>query len=110
VVYSRFATYLLVIALTCAPASTALAHPGHDHKVMGVIVAIDDRHITVKTTDGKELTVEVTPTTKFVRAKKAGAFADLKTSMRIVANVGDGAEPLKAKAIEYATPATKSSR
>ncbi len=108
---SRFSALMVVlIALAAVAVPTAWAHPGHDHKVMGVILAIDDRHVTLTTTDGKELTFEVTPATKFVRAKKTGDFADLKAGMRIVANVGDGEEPLQAKEIEYAAPATSSSR
>jgi hypothetical protein len=96
--------YVLVVAIIAALLSgvTAAAHPGHDHKVMGSIVAIDGRHVTLRTTDGKEITFEVTATTKLVRAKEPGAFADLKAGMRVVANVGDGEEPLKAKEVEYA--------
>lgn len=97
-------TALLLALVIGAGVPTALAHPGHDHKVMGVIQAIDHRHVTLKTTDGKELTFEVTPATKLVRSKKAGQFGDLKAGMRIVANVGDGEEPLRAKEIEYSAP------
>lgn len=96
---------LLVAAVVAASSPAALAHPGHDHKVMGVIQSIDDKHVTLKTTDGKELTFEVTEATKLLRSKKAGERADLKVGLRIVANVGDGEEPLKAKVIEYAAPA-----
>lgn len=104
---SRLSMLAVVFVMTvAAPVLTAGAHPGHDHKVMGVILSFDDGYITLKTTDGKELTFAVTPATKFVRAKQPGNAADLKAGMRIVANVGDGEEPLKAKAIEYAAPAT----
>jgi len=91
-----------------SPVRTA-AHPGHDHKLMGVISAIDGRHVTMKTTDGKELTFEITSTTRLLRAKKPGALADLTSGMRIVCNVGDGEEPLRAKELEY-VPARSSKR
>lgn len=102
----RLIQRLLLFAVATAAATTTIqAHPGHDHKVMGAIMLIDGRHVTMKTTDGKELTFEVTTTTKLVRAKKAGDFADLKPGMRIVCNVGDGDEPLHAKEVEYGTTA-----
>lgn len=91
-------------------AGPALAHPGHDHRVMGTIVVIDGHHVTMKTTDGKELTFEVTPATKLTRAKKPGAFSDLKAGLRIVCNVGDGEEPLRAKEVEYAASAPSPKR
>lgn len=99
---------LLALAVATVMTSTLAAHPGHDHKVMGAVVVVDGHHITMKTTDGKELTFEVTTTTKLVRSKKAGTLADLQPGLRIVANVGDGDEPLHAKEVEYsaAKPAT----
>ncbi len=92
---------VLAMALAMGGFSGVAAHPGHDHKVMGAILAIDGHHVTMKTTDGKELTFEVTSTTKLTRSKKAGVFADLKSGLRIVCNVGDGEEPLRAKEVEY---------
>jgi len=97
---------LVVAVLAAAPLAVA-AHPGHDHKVMGTIVSIDDKFVTLKTTDGKELTFEITAATKFMRARKAGTRADLKAGLRVVANVGDGEEPLKAKQIDYGATATR---
>lgn len=93
--------------LVGATAGPVVAHPGHDHKVMGAIVSVDGRHVTMKTTDGKELTFEVTPQTKLLRAKKTGELADLKAGLRIVANLGDGEEPLKAKQVEYTAQNTE---
>jgi hypothetical protein len=98
----------LVSLLTLAP-SAALAHPGHDHKVLGVITAIHGDHVTVKTKDGKERSFTLTPETKLVQGKKKGAVTDLKVGMRLVVNVGDGAEPLKAKEVQYSVAARASS-
>ena len=104
---SRFSMLALILAMAIAvPVLATAAHPGHDHKVMGVILSFDDGQVKLKTTDGKELTFAVTPETKFLREKEPGDAADLKAGMRIVANVGNGEEPLKAKEIEYAAPAT----
>jgi hypothetical protein len=94
----------LVLAFL-APAAT-FAHPGHEHKLMGTITAIDGNKVTMKTTEGKDAVFTVTPLTTFKRAKAKGAQSDLKVGLRIVVNAGDGAEPLKAKEVQYTPPAT----
>ena len=94
----------LVLAVL-APAAT-FAHPGHEHKMMGTITAIDGNKVSMKTTEGKDATFTVTPTTAFKRGKAKGAQSDLKVGLRIVVNAGDGAEPLKAKEVQYAAPTT----
>ena len=95
-----------VLALSLLAPALPQAHPGHDHKVMGTITAIDKNKIVVKTTEGKDMTFEVVPTTSFKLGKQKGNQADLKVGMRVVANVGDGVEPLKAKEVQYSAPAT----
>ena len=97
----RAAMAALLLALVAVP---ALAHPGHDHKFMGTITAIEGRTIRMTTTDKKDVSFEVTDKTKFVRSKKPGTFEDLKPGLRIVANVGDGKAPLKARTVEYGAP------
>ena len=99
---------LLFVALVLAmlaPAAT-FAHPGHEHKLMGTITAIDGSKVSMKTTEGKDATFTVTPTTSFKRGKGKGAQSDLKVGLRVVVNAGDGAEPLKAKEVQYTLPAT----
>jgi hypothetical protein len=94
----------LVLAVLAPVAS--FAHPGHEHKLMGTITAIDGNKVSIKTTEGKDTTFTVTPTTSFKRGKAKGAQSDLKVGLRIVVNAGDGAEPLKAKEVQYTSPAT----
>lgn len=100
----RIVLAALVLALL-VPAA-AFAHPGHEHKLMGTITAVDGNKVSMKTTEGKATTFEVTPITSFKRGKQKGSQADLKVGLRIVVNAGDGAEPLKAKEVQYAAPAT----
>ena len=97
---------LAALAFTVLASAQPLAHPGHDHKLMGSITAIDGNKVTLKTTEGKTVTFQVIPTTSFKRDKIKGTQADLKVGMRVVANVGDGSEPLKAKEVQYTAPAT----
>lgn len=104
----RLFAVALIVAGVLASAVPAVAHPGHDHKVLGTITAIDGAKVTLKTNDGAERSFELTPTTKVLNGKKKGAAADLKVGMRLVVNVGDGSEPLKAKEVQYAAVATTS--
>ena len=88
-----------------APAAT-LAHPGHEHKLMGTITAIAGNKVSMKTTEGKDVTFAVIPTTSFKSGKGKGAQSDLKVGLRIMVNAGDGAEPMKAKEVQYTLPTT----
>jgi len=95
-----------VLALSFLIPAVPMAHPGHDHKLMGTISSIDKNKIVMKTTEGKDMTFEVVPITAFKAGAKRGAQADLKAGMRVVVNVGDGVEPLKAKEVQYSAPTT----
>jgi hypothetical protein len=43
--------FLVLASALLAPA-LPLAHPGHDHKLMGTISSIDKNKVVVKTTEG----------------------------------------------------------
>ena len=98
----------LVLATALLAPAVPLAHPGHDHKLMGTISSIDKNNVMVKTTEGKDVTFEITPLTTFKRGKQKGMQSDLKEGMRVVVNVGDGGEPLKAKDVQYSAASTTS--
>ena len=102
----QFGFVVLALALLVPGAGVAVAHPGHDHKLMGTISSIDKNKVVVKTTEGKDMTFEITPLTAFKRGKGKGAAADLKAGMRVVVNIGDGVEPLKAKEVQYSAATT----
>jgi hypothetical protein len=97
--------FLVLAAALLAPA-VPLAHPGHDHKLMGTITSIDKNKVVVKTTEGKDMTFEITPLTTFKSGKQKGAASDLKAGLRVVVNIGDGVEPLKAKDVQYTATTT----
>jgi hypothetical protein len=71
-----------ILALV-APISLA-AHPGHDHKVMGVVNAIHENHLEVKDAKGKLTTHTLDATTKITRGKLKVAAADIKVGDRVV--------------------------
>ncbi len=97
---------LAALVLAVLAPATSFAHPGHEHKLMGTITVVDGNKVTMKTTEGKDSTFTVTPLTAFKRGKAKGEQSDLKVGLRVVVNVGDGKEPLKAKEVQYTPPTT----
>ena len=77
---------LVVMALmtVVALAGQVLAHEGHEHKVMGKVVAIDEKTITVEDLAGKKVTGVLAPSTKYMRDKGAVARTDVKVGERVV--------------------------
>jgi hypothetical protein len=100
----------LVLATALLVPAVPLAHPGHDHKLMGTITSIDKNKVVVKTTEGKDMTFEITPLTTFKRGKQKGTATDLKAGLRVVVNIGDGVEPLKAKDVQYTATTTTTAK
>ena len=99
---------LAALALMLVLPGVVRAHPGHDHKIMGTITAVDASHLVVKATDGKESSIQILPATMFKKGKTKGGSSDLKVGLRVVVTMSDESEPLKAKEVQYsATPTTK---
>ena len=62
----------------------ATAHEGHEHKVMGKVVAVTEGKIEVETTDGKKVEAVLLATTKYLRDKAVVARTDVKVGERVV--------------------------
>jgi hypothetical protein len=62
----------------------ATAHEGHEHKVMGKVVAMSESRIEVETTDGKKVEAALLATTKYLRDKAVAARTDVKIGERVV--------------------------
>lgn len=98
--------------LSLGAGTTGLAHPGHDHKVLGTVTMAAADHVMVKDKAGKDVTVHINAETQVVMAKKAMKVEDIKTGMRVVitaVTVKDkDVEQLVAKVVELgAAPTTK---
>jgi hypothetical protein len=109
----RFALSLTLVALLALGASTAaLAHPGHDHKVLGTVTMAAADHVMVKDKAGKDVTVYINADTKVVMAKKPAKVEDIKNGMRVVITAvtvkEKDAEKLVAKNIELGPPPSTS--
>src|SRR3954462_10838252 len=95
----------VLLAISLFVPALAVAHPGHEHKLMGTISSIDKNKIVIKTTEGKDATFEVTPTTTFKHGTEKGALAELKAGMRVVASMMEKDET-KAKDVQYSAVTT----
>ena len=78
------AAIALALTLAFGAAGAALAHEGHDHKVMGTVAAIKDSRLEVKGADGKIVAFTLTDQTKILRGKTPATRADIKADQRVV--------------------------
>lgn len=97
---------LLAIAAATLGARAAFAHDGHDHLIMGTVMARDDKHLEVKTPGGEVLSIAVTDKTMTMRDKKKAAFKEVAVGRRVVVNIGNGEDPLIAKEIRLGATLT----
>jgi hypothetical protein len=91
---------IVVFASLLAAPAAAYAHAGHVHKIMGTVMARDDKHVEVKTPSGEVLSIAVNDKTSVVRARKKVTFSEVQTGLRVVVDIGDGEDPLIARGIE----------
>jgi hypothetical protein len=73
-------TLMTVVAL----AGRVLAHEGHQHKVMGKVVSIDEKTITVEALDAKKVTGMLGADTKYTRDKAPVTRTDVRVGERVV--------------------------
>lgn len=79
-----FAAAAVAVMALALVAGRVLAHEGHEHKIMGKVVAVDDKKIEVESTDGKKVAGVLSAETKFLREKTAAARVDVKVGERVV--------------------------
>jgi len=100
---TRRLTLAMFAALALA-AVPALAHPGHNHKILGTVTMAAADHVMVKGKDGKDVTVHITKETKILKEKRAAKVEDIQNGMRIVVTAVtetvNKVERLRAKTIE----------
>jgi len=102
-------TKLAVMALMtlAALAGRVLAHEGHEHKIMGKVVAIDEKTIAVESLDGKKVTGMLVPSTKYMRDKAAVARTDVKVGERVVIVVVEEKQAQTVKQVLLGTAAAE---
>lgn len=101
-------TLLALFTLVVVATTPALAHPGHEHKILGTVTMAASDHVMLKDKDDKEVTVYITSDTKVVKDKKDMKVEDIKTGMRVVVTAVTEKDKTMAKTIELgAAPETK---
>jgi hypothetical protein len=97
-----FRKCILVAALVAILAFpiVALAHGGHVHKVMGTVTAIENGQLSVRSQDGKTVTIVLNDKTAVLRGKAKLDLTVLKPGERVVVDIGDGKAPVTAREIK----------
>ena len=103
----RLTTALLALGAFAIIHGSALAHEGHDHKVMGTLTMAAADHVMVKATDGKDVTIQVTKDTKVTKDKQAMKVEDIAVGTRVAITAVMEKDVMKAKEIQVgAAPKT----
>jgi hypothetical protein len=76
-------TLLTIAALSLLPFG-ALAHPGHTHKLMGVVSMVHENHLEVKDAKGQATTFTLDEKTRVRRGKSILSASDIKVGDRVV--------------------------
>jgi hypothetical protein len=76
-----FVALLAVVSL--APLNVA-AHPGHAHKIMGVVTMVHENHVEVKDLKDQKTLFAVDPKTKISRGKVTVRAEEIKVGERVV--------------------------
>ena len=85
--------------------AVALAHEGHEHKVMGTVTMAAADHLMLKDKNGIDVTVKVTKATK-IKSKSNLKMEDLKPGTRVVVTtVEEKDKSLTARSIEVGAQA-----
>jgi hypothetical protein len=90
----------IVFLMIAAP---AFAHEGHVHKFMGTISSVHEGQLTVKTTDGKQVTFMVGDKTEILRGTAKASTSDLTEGTRVVVEAEGGKALATAKRIRLGT-------
>jgi len=82
----RTAVISVVLALV---ASFAMAHSGHEKKILGTVKALHENELTVTATDGDVVTVTLADTTKIFKGDAEGTRDDLVEGTRVMIEMDD---------------------
>jgi len=74
----------LLLAASWGFGGLAMAHEGHEHKIMGQVVAVDEKHIEVQSTDGKKVSGLLGPKTVYKKGQATAGPSDVKVGQRVV--------------------------
>ena len=79
----RKANVMLALVLALGLAGRVLAHEGHEHKMMGIVAAIDAKQIEITAKDEHKTMVLLDNETKYFRGKSETKAGDIKVGERV---------------------------
>lgn len=93
------------LAWTAALATTLVtieagAHEGHEHKVMGVVAAVDASHVEVRGIDGRVQSIQFAPTTRFVRGGEPADAGAVQQASKVVVKFTESKKTKTATQVE----------
>ena len=101
---SIWLAFIAAVCMAIGAAAPVMAHPGHDHKILGTVTMAAADHVMLKDKDNKDVTVYLTRETKVLKDKKPMKVEDIKTGLRVVITATtvkeNGVEKMVAKQIE----------
>lgn len=102
----RFALFMTLLMLPMHSAWLAQAHEGHTH-VMGTVTAVTDGHLVVQTKGGQTETIQLDHNTRYRAAGVATSSATIRVGDRVVVEVTEEANGLRAAEVRYAPVAPR---
>ena len=102
-IMSRTLVVGLVLAAALLLPVAARAHGGHAHKVMGTVTAVTGDKVTVKTVEGKTMTVVLNAKTRITQGKVKADAQALKAGTRLVAEGAEDKGVLTATIVQVST-------
>jgi ribosomal protein S1 len=94
-----------IAALIMLFSAIVFAH-GNEQHVMGTVTAIDNGSITVRTTAGSSVTIQLDPKTRFTKGGSAAAIAELKVGDRVVIHAMKDHDKLIARTVKFGSTST----
>lgn len=85
-----------------ALAGRALAHEGHEHKMMGTVTAVDATHLDMESKDGGKLSVLLNKETKCFKGDAPAAVSDIKVGDRVVVSAVEQGKEMLAREVRMA--------
>ena len=77
-------TWLCAIVGLSLSAVPAIAHPGHDFKVLGTVVSVTANRLVVKDRQNKDVTITLSADTRVMKDKKPVRLDEVKVGSRVV--------------------------
>lgn len=96
----------LCLSLTVLVTVPSFSHGTGKH-VMGTATAVEADRLDVKTKEGKDVTVELTPKTQYKRSGSPGPTPGPQVGDRVVIEVTEDGKGLTATEVRFSTPQAK---